>query len=114
MKTKLVNEILPIKLLPAPLDSITETALLEYFETEREPEAKNVLIERNLQLVVKIVRNFINSGASVEDLISVGTMGLIKAINTFRIGEKVKLTAHVSRCVKKEIQTYIKTQGGTP
>ena len=69
---------------------------------------KAVLIERNLRLVVYIARKFENTGINVEDLISIGTIGLIKAINTFNPEKKIKLATYASRCIENEILMYLR------
>ena len=83
--------------LPAPLTAEEETKTLANFGTEREQEAKSRLIEHNLRLVVYIAKKFDNTGVGVEDLISIGTIGLIKAINTFDTDKNIKLATYASR-----------------
>ena len=74
-----------------------------------DPEAaKNKLVEHNLRLVVYIAKKFDNTGVGVEDLISIGTIGLIKAINTFRADKKIKLATYASRCIENEILMYLR------
>lgn len=90
-------------ILPPPLDSERETQIIELLESEQEKEAKAVLIEHNLRLVVYIAKKFDNTGVGVEDLISIGTIGLIKAINTFNPVKKIKLATSASRCIEHEI-----------
>jgi len=94
--------------LPAPLDSEEEAGLLRLLGTEEDAKTKSVLIERNLRLVVYIARKFENTGVSVEDLISIGTIGLIKAINTFNVDKKIKLATYASRCIENEILMYLR------
>ena len=81
--------------------------------TEEEDNAKNILIERNLRLVVYIARKFENTGINVEDLISIGTIGLIKAINTFKAEKKIKLATYASRCIENEILMYLRRTAKT-
>ena len=91
--------------LPAPLERDEEERLLEHIEEER---VKTMLIEHNLRLVVYIARKFENTGINVEDLISIGTIGLIKAINTFRPDKNIKLATYASRCIENEILMYLR------
>lgn len=89
--------------LPAPLEPQKEAFVLEKFGTSQEDEAKSLLIEHNLRLVVYIAKKFDNTGVGVEDLISIGTIGLIKAINTFDPIKNIKLATYASRCIENEI-----------
>ncbi len=84
--------------LPAPLSQEEETKALAFFGKEGEKEAKSRLIEHNLRLVVYIAKKFDNTSVGVEDLISIGTIGLIKAINTFNPEKNIKLATYASRC----------------
>ena len=96
--------------LPAPLDAVQEAdavARLPYDEG-----ARSLLIEHNLRLVVYIARRFENTGAGLEDLVSIGTLGLIKAINTFRSDKNIKLATYASRCIENEILMYLRKQSG--
>ena len=93
--------------LPPPLTPEEENALLEQLETDGE-QVRKTLIERNLRLVVYIARKFENTGVGVEDLISIGTIGLIKAINTFKPDRKIKLATYASRCIENEILMYLR------
>ena len=88
-------------ILPTPLEPEEEREWLGKLagEGEEKEEAKQVLIERNLRLVVYIAKKFENTGINVEDLISIGTIGLIKAINTFNPDKKIKLATYASRCI---------------
>ena len=81
--------------------------------TEEEKEAKSILIEHNLRLVVYIAKKFDNTGVSVEDLISIGTIGLIKAINTFNPEKNIKLATYASRCIENEILMYLRRSSKT-
>ena len=88
--------------LPPPLSPEEEKELLIQFD-EGSKEARAILIERNLRLVVYIAKKFENAGVNVEDLISIGTIGLIKAVNTFNSGRNIKLATYASRCIENEI-----------
>lgn len=85
--------------LPQPLPRAEETALIARL-ADSDPAARQTLIERNLRLVVYIARRFENTGINIEDLISIGTIGLIKAINTFRADKNIKLATYASRCIE--------------
>ena len=98
---------------PPPLKSEEEAVLLEQLGGEDDMTVKSVLIERNLRLVVYIARKFENTGINVEDLISIGTIGLIKAINTFKIDKKIKLATYASRCIENEILMYLRRNSKT-
>ena len=93
--------------LPPPLTKDEENHCLERLEAG-DKQAKEELIVHNLRLVVYIARKFENTGISVEDLISIGTLGLIKAVNTFRISKNIKLATYASRCVENEILMYLR------
>ncbi|MEA4891332.1 MAG: RNA polymerase sporulation sigma factor SigE [Peptococcaceae bacterium] len=95
--------------LPQPLTPEEERILLEKLNTPEEtPEIRSTLIERNLRLVVYIARKFENTGIQVEDLISIGTIGLIKAVNTFDPQKKIKLATYASRCIENEILMHLR------
>ena len=95
--------------LPAPLEAQEEAKMLENLEGgEHQEEARKRLIEHNLRLVVYIAKKFDNTGVGVEDLISIGTIGLIKAINTFNSGKNIKLATYASRCIENEILMYLR------
>ncbi len=94
-------------ILPPPLKGQEETDALEGLDRGEE-EAKQLLIEHNLRLVVYIARRFENTGINLEDLISIGTIGLIKAINTYRRDRNIKLATYASRCIENEILMYIR------
>ena len=100
-------------ILPAPLSLKEETEALNKFGTEEEKEAKSELIEHNLRLVVYIAKKFDNTGVGVEDLISIGTIGLIKAINTFNPDKNIKLATYASRCIENEILMYLRRNNKT-
>lgn len=97
--------------LPPPLSREIEAELLEKLETD--PEARQTLIEHNLRLVVYIAKRFDNTGINIEDLISIGTIGLIKAINTFRVDKNIKLATYASRCIENEILMYLRKNSNT-
>ena len=93
--------------LPPPLKGTQERDALMALEQGSE-DAKQLLIERNLRLVVFIAKRFENTGINLEDLISIGTIGLIKAISTYRMDKNIKLATYASRCVENEILMYIR------
>ena len=93
--------------LPEPLDSEEEKELLEKL-MKKDTEAKNILIERNLRLVVYIAKKFENSGVNIEDLVSIGTIGLMKAINSYDLSKNIKLATYASRCIENEILMYLR------
>lgn len=95
-------------ILPPPLEPEEEAYVLSQLETKRCEEARAILIERNLRLVVYIAKKFENTGIGVEDLISIGTIGLIKAIQTFNLSRKIKLATYASRCIENEILMYLR------
>ena len=99
--------------LPAPLDANEEQKMIEALETNEQEKAKKSLIEHNLRLVVYIAKKFDNTGVGVEDLISIGTIGLIKAINTFNPTKKIKLATYASRCIENEILMYLRRNNKT-
>lgn len=99
--------------LPAPLDANEEQKMIEALETNEQEKAKKRLIEHNLRLVVYIAKKFDNTGVGVEDLISIGTIGLIKAINTFNPTKKIKLATYASRCIENEILMYLRRNNKT-
>lgn len=98
------------EILPPPLDAREENRYIQMLDG-KEPEkakARSVLIEHNLRLVVYIAKKFDNTGIGVEDLISIGTIGLIKAINTFNPTKNIKLATYASRCIENEILMYLR------
>ena len=95
------------EILPAPLSSEEETLLLTHLDDD-DLEARQTLIEHNLRLVVYIAKKFDNTGVGVEDLISIGTIGLIKAINTFKSDKNIKLATYASRCIENEILMHLR------
>ena len=101
------------EVLPPPLEGAYEKEMIQELGTERAEEAKKTLIEHNLRLVVYIAKKFDNTGVGVEDLISIGTIGLIKAINTFNPTKKIKLATYASRCIENEILMYLRRNSKT-
>jgi len=101
------------EVLPPPLTNEEENALLEKLGSDEDMKIKSTLIERNLRLVVYIARKFENTGVNVEDLISIGTIGLIKAINTFKTDKNIKLATYASRCIENEILMYLRRNSKT-
>ena len=101
------------EILPAPLEPEEENAAILDLESEFKEEARKKLIEHNLRLVVYIAKKFDNTGVGVEDLISIGTIGLIKAINTFNPTKKIKLATYASRCTENEILMYLRRNNKT-
>lgn len=95
--------------LPAPLSHEEESEAIARLPDDE--AARSCLIEHNLRLVVYIARRFENTGTGLEDLISIGTVGLIKAINTFRADKSIKLATYASRCIENEILMYIRKHG---
>lgn len=98
-------------ILPPPLKPDEEFTCIEALDRGEE-RAKQTLIERNLRLVVYIARRFENTGVGIEDLISIGTIGLIKAVNTFKADKKIKLATYSSRCIENEILMHIRKISG--
>ncbi|MBE6937620.1 MAG: RNA polymerase sporulation sigma factor SigE [Ruminococcaceae bacterium] len=93
--------------LPPPLSQTEEAYLLSRFYEDRD-NVRRILIERNLRLVVYIARKFENTGLCLDDLVSIGTIGLIKAINTFRPEKNIKLATYASRCIENEILMFLR------
>ena len=100
-------------ILPPPLESKKEAEMIARLGTEEETEARSLLIEHNLRLVVYIAKKFDNTCVGVEDLISIGTIGLIKAINTFKADKNIKLATYASRCIENEILMYLRRNNKT-
>jgi len=101
------------EILPPPLDTDEENLTIHNLITKRDEEARKRLIEHNLRLVVYIAKKFDNTGVGVEDLISIGTIGLIKAINTFNPEKNIKLATYASRCIENEILMYLRKNNKT-
>ena len=120
---KLLLRVLPVKevhyigsaeTLPAPLSQDAEDELIEKLRLGLDTDsAKEALIEHNLRLVVYIAKKFENTGIGIEDLISIGTIGLIKAINTFKPDKNIKLATYASRCIENEILMYLRKNSST-
>lgn len=106
-KTEYIYYIGGSDVLPPPLKQEEEQICIEAL-SRGDVQAKQTLIERNLRLVVYIARRFENTGVGIEDLISIGTIGLIKAVNTFKTDKKIKLATYSSRCIENEILMHIR------
>ncbi len=101
------------EILPPPLEQKEESKIIQALGTQNDKEAKKTLIEHNLRLVVYIAKKFDNTGVGVEDLISIGTIGLIKSINTFNPDKQIKLATYASRCIENEILMYLRRTSKT-
>ena len=101
------------EVLPPPLDAKSEQEVIEKLATEEDSQARTTLIERNLRLVVYLAQKFDHTGVGVEDLISIGTLGLIKSINTFNPQKNIKLATYASRCIENEILMYLRRNSKT-
>lgn len=101
------------EILPPPLAGEEENACIQMLGSDSPEAARKQLIEHNLRLVVYIAKKFDNTGVGVEDLISIGTIGLIKAINTFNPGKNIKLATYASRCIENEILMYLRRNNKT-
>ena len=99
------------EVLPPPLSREDEFEVISLLE-ENDEWARQTLIEHNLRLVVYIAKRFENTGIGIEDLVSIGTIGLVKAINTFRADKNIKLATYASRCIENEILMYIRKSSG--
>ncbi|EDS73069.1 RNA polymerase sigma-E factor [Anaerofustis stercorihominis DSM 17244] len=95
-------------MLPPPLTKEEEQEVLKNLESDETNTTKTILIERNLRLVVYIAKKFDTSSASVEDLISIGTIGLIKAVKTFKVEKNIKLATYASKCIENEILMHLR------
>lgn len=108
---KIVNYLCGSEALPLPLSGEEESKMLSLLsgdEAEEAEEAKKVLIEHNLRLVVYIARKFDNTGSEPDDLVSIGTIGLIKAINSYKSDKNIKLATYASRCIENEILMHLR------
>lgn len=94
--------------LPPPLPPEEEEQYIKMLSEENNLEARQILVERNLRLVVYIAKKFENTGIGIEDLISIGTIGLMKGVNTFNNGKNIKLATYASRCIENEILMYLR------
>ena len=101
------------EVLPPPLEPEKEAKAIEGLSGTASTEARELLIEHNLRLVVYIAKKFDNTGVGVEDLISIGTIGLIKAINTYNPEKKIKLATYASRCIENEILMHLRRTNKT-
>lgn len=108
------TEFLPIfyiagsQTLPPPLEPEEEEKLIDRLKDEDNLDTRQKLVERNLRLVVYIAKKFENTGIGIEDLISIGTIGLMKGVNTFKSDKKIKLATYASRCIENEILMYLR------
>jgi len=100
-------------ILPPPLEAAEENEMIMDLNSKEATTARATLIEHNLRLVVYIAKKFDNTGVGVEDLISIGTIGLIKSINTFNPGKNIKLATYASRCIENEILMYLRRNNKT-
>ena len=98
--------------LPPPLEGKEEEEMLKLLD-KGDDEARKILVERNLRLVVYIAKKFENTGVGLEDLISIGTIGLMKGVNTFKLDKKIKLATYASRCIENEILMYLRRNNKT-
>ena len=94
--------------LPPPLEPDEEDKYIKKLESKDNLEARQILVERNLRLVVYIAKKFENTGIGIEDLISIGTIGLMKGVNTFKADKKIKLATYASRCIENEILMFLR------
>ena len=94
--------------LPPPLPPEEEEQLIKELSQQNNSEARQILVERNLRLVVYIAKKFENTGIGIEDLISIGTIGLMKGVNTFNSEKKIKLATYASRCIENEILMFLR------
>ena len=101
------------EVLPPPLPADKEYEMIQSLTTEEDSHARSVLIEHNLRLVVYIAKKFDNTGVGVEDLISIGTIGLIKSVNTYNPDKNIKLATYASRCIENEILMYLRRNNKT-
>ena len=99
--------------LPPPLPPEEEEELIKKLSANDNLEARQILVERNLRLVVYIAKKFENTGIGIEDLISIGTIGLMKGVNTFNSDKKIKLATYASRCIENEILMFLRKSNKT-
>ena len=99
--------------LPPPLEQVEEEKFIKKLSEEDNLEARQILVERNLRLVVYIAKKFENTGIGIEDLISIGTIGLMKGVNTFNAAKNIKLATYASRCIENEILMYLRKNNKT-
>ena len=101
-----------MKAFEKPLSAKEEKEMIERFHNG-DMEARNILVERNMRLVAHMVKKYLQADRDTDDLISVGTIGLIKAINTFKVDKKIKLATYASRCIENEILMYLRRNSKT-
>ena len=94
--------------LPPPLEPVEEEEILNKLGSNDDKKIRQTLVERNLRLVVYIAKKFENTGVGIEDLVSIGTIGLMKAINTFKTNKNIKLATYASRCIENEILMFLR------
>lgn len=94
--------------LPPPLETSEEERLINELEKDNNLQARQTLVERNLRLVVYIAKKFENTGVGIEDLVSIGTIGLMKGVNTFKANKNIKLATYASRCIENEILMFLR------
>ena len=99
--------------LPPPLEPAEEEKLIKKLSEDDNLETRQVLVERNLRLVVYIAKKFENTGIGIEDLISIGTIGLMKGVNTFNSDKNIKLATYASRCIENEILMFLRKNNKT-
>ena len=99
--------------LPPPLEPKEEEELIKKLSEENNLETRQILVERNLRLVVYIAKKFENTGIGIEDLISIGTIGLMKGVNTFKADKNIKLATYASRCIENEILMFLRKNNKT-
>ena len=99
--------------LPPPLEPVEEEKLIKKLSEDDNLETRQVLVERNLRLVVYIAKKFENTGIGIEDLISIGTIGLMKGVNTFNSDKNIKLATYASRCIENEILMFLRKNNKT-
>lgn len=100
-------------LFPEPLSAEEEKMYLEKMQVQGDEEARNILIEKNLRLVAHVCKKYANTNVEQDDLISIGTIGLIKGINSFKLDKNVKLSTYVSRCIENEVLMYFRSSKKT-
>ena len=99
--------------LPPPLEPAEEEKMIKKLSEENNLETRQILVERNLRLVVYIAKKFENTGIGIEDLISIGTIGLMKGVNTFNADKNIKLATYASRCIENEILMFLRKNNKT-
>ena len=104
----IVNYMFTAESLPDPLSTETETILIKNFQENNDLSCKSKLIEHNLRLVLYIAKKFENTKLSIEDLVSVGSIGLIKAVDSYKLDKNIKLATYASRCIENEILMYLR------